>query len=82
MLEQKEEELLEHTYEIEKENNKMLRKMYSDMWWGRAFRFLYWAFIIGAMFGAYYYVQPYIGGMVENYQTASNMIHGLGSFGK
>lgn len=82
MLEQKEEELLEHTYEVEKENNKMLRKLYHDMWWGRISRFIYWSLILAAMFGAYYYVQPYVGSMMETYQTASKLINGIGSFGK
>lgn len=79
MLDPKEEELLKHTYEIEKENNEMLRTMYSDMWWGRIFKAIYWCVLIALMFGAYYYIQPYIGSFLEKYNAASKV---LGSFGK
>ncbi len=69
MLEPKDEVLLEHTYEIEKENNQMLKKMYHGMVWGRIFRIVYWVFVLAFMLGAYYYVQPYIGSAIEKYNA-------------
>jgi len=81
MLEPKQEQLLDKTYEIEKENNEMLHKMYRDMWWGRIFRSIYWIAFIGAMFGAYYYIQPYIEPMLENYEGLMKVVKSLSSFG-
>lgn len=77
MLEKNQEELLEHTYEIEKENNTMLKKLYHDMWWGRLFRTVYWIVILGAMLGAYYYTQPYIDPIFKAYTNLSGMVESL-----
>lgn len=77
MLDKKEEELLEQTFAVEKENNALLKKLYHDMWWGRLFRTIYWAAIIGAMLGAYYYAQPYINPMLEAYSNLSGMMETL-----
>jgi hypothetical protein len=77
MLEKKEEELLQHTYEVEKENNVMLKKLYHDMWWGRMFRMVYWVVVFGAMFGAYYYVQPYIDPIFKAYSDLSGMMESV-----
>lgn len=74
MLEKNEEELLERTYAVEKENNAMLKKLYHDMWWGRIFRIVYWIFILAAMFGAYYYIQPYIAPLLKAYADVSGLI--------
>lgn len=74
MLEKDEEELLQRTYAVEKENNAMLKKLYHDMWWGRMFRMVYWLAILGAMFGAYYYIQPYIAPFLKAYTDLSGMI--------
>lgn len=77
MLEKNEEELLERTYEVEKENNKMLKKLYRDMWWSRVFRTVYWVVILGAMLGTYYYVQPYIDPIFKAYTNLSGMVESL-----
>lgn len=77
MLEKKEEELLERTYEVEKENNTMLKKLYHDMWWGRLFRSVYWVIILGAMLGAYYYTQPYIDPIFKAYKDLSGVMETL-----
>ncbi|MBI2120044.1 MAG: hypothetical protein HYT94_00285 [Parcubacteria group bacterium] len=77
MLEKSEEELLERTYAVEKENNAMLKKLYHDMWWGRMFRTIYWIAIFGAMFGAYYYIQPYIAPLLDAYANLSGMMESL-----
>lgn len=77
MLEKNEEELLARTYEVEKENNAMLKKLYHDMWWSRLFRMVYWVVILGAMFGAYYYAQPYIDPIFKTYTNLSGMMDSL-----
>jgi hypothetical protein len=76
MLDQNEEDLLRRTYEIEKENNTMLKTLYRSMLWGRLFRFAYWVIIISAMLGAYYYVQPYIDPVLKAYNNVSGFVGG------
>ncbi len=77
MLEKNEEELLKRTYEVEKENNTILKKLYRNMWWGRVARILYWTVILAAMLGAYYYVQPYIDPVFQAYTDISGTIDSL-----
>lgn len=77
MLEKNEEELLERTYEFEKQNNAMLKKLYRDMWWSRLFRVVYWVVVLGAMFGVYYYIQPYITPFIKAYANLSGMVESL-----
>ena len=52
--------VLDETLKTAKENNKMLHKMRNMMRVSRAFKTVYWMVIIGSMFGAYYYFQPFI----------------------
>ena len=53
---QKIDELLELT----RENNKILRSMRRTQRWSSFFTFVYWAIILGSIFGVYYYFQPTI----------------------
>jgi hypothetical protein len=77
MLDPKEEQLLEETYRLEKENHAMIQTLYTNMWWGRAFRIFYWMVIILLMVGSYYYAQPYIESLVKMYNSVSAMVPGL-----
>jgi len=77
MLDPKEEKLLKETYDIEKENNEMLRTLYHSMWWRRVFRIFYWSLILVLMIGSYYYAQPYIESLLKTYNKLSSMIPGL-----
>ncbi len=36
--------------------------------WGRLWHILYWAIIIGASVGAYYFVQPYVDKAKESFE--------------
>jgi len=55
-----ERQLLEKTFELAKENNKMLRKIRRGQKWASFMRMVYWIIIIGVSIGAFYYLQPYI----------------------
>lgn len=59
--------LLEETLTLSKENNKMLRKMYSIARWARVARIIYWLVLVGASIGAFYYVQPYLEQLLSVY---------------
>lgn len=63
----RERELIEKTLELAEENNKMLRRLYRNMKWSRAWRIFYWVIIIGLSVGAYYYIQPYVKGLLDVY---------------
>ena len=52
--------LLEETYTLTKENNKMLRTIRRKQKWASFMRLMYWLIIIGISIGAFYYLQPYI----------------------
>ena len=51
--------LLEETFQLEQDNNKMLRSMRRSMIWGRVMSVIYWFIIIGISVGAFYFIQPY-----------------------
>jgi uncharacterized membrane protein (DUF106 family) len=54
------EKLLEKNIALAQDNNRMLKKLYNSMRWGRVLSIIYWALIIGSAFGAYYFLQPFI----------------------
>ena len=65
MTDQQLEELVKKDLKLAEENNRILKKMYHSIQWGRFFRLLYWAAIIVMGFGSYYLIQPYIGALQE-----------------
>lgn len=70
-------ESLKEILELSRENNKMLKKQMSVMRWSRAFSVAYWVVIIGFALGAYYYIQPYIEGVLGIYQDLGAGVQGL-----
>ncbi|HED05404.1 MAG TPA: hypothetical protein ENI61_01815 [Ignavibacteria bacterium] len=66
-MEPDEKKLLEETLELVKENNKIIKKLYTSMRVSRFFRVIYWTVIIGSMLGAYYYFQPLIDSLKESF---------------
>ncbi len=62
--------LLEATYSLEKENNKMLHVMKRSMFWARVMSIMYWLVIIGVSIGTFYFVQPYLDQVVKMYGNA------------
>ena len=63
-------ELLEITHE----NNKILRSMRRAQRWSSFFTFVYWAIILGSIFGVYYYFQPTIQKYMKTFQTSMGII--------
>lgn len=55
-----ERKLLEATYELANENNKILRSMRNSARLEKFFRYLYWVAIIGISYFAYVAIQPYM----------------------
>jgi hypothetical protein len=59
--------LLEENLKLSKENNELLIKIRSVQRWSQISRIFYWLIIIGVSFGAFYFIQPYIGNLLNVY---------------
>lgn len=70
-----ERKLLEEALEVSKENNEILRGMRRTMRVTRIMSMLYWIFIIGSAFGAYYFLQPYVDQVREVYTGAGDVFN-------
>jgi len=55
-----EKSLLERTYKLSEENNKILLSMRRSATVANIMRYAYWAVILFLSFGAYYFIQPYV----------------------
>jgi len=73
--------LLEDLNELVRENNKLLKKMHRASVWGRIFRLVYWVIIIGVMLGTYYYLQPFVDGLLTAYQTLISGVESIQDVG-
>jgi hypothetical protein len=72
-----EKSLLERTYRLAEENSKMLKSLYRASLWSRATTAFYWLFIIGATFGAYFVIEPYIKIMTNLAGSASGGLQNI-----
>lgn len=61
---------LDELLELTRENNKILTGMRRAQRWGSFFRFAYWVFILGSIFGVYYYFQPTIQKYTKAFQSS------------
>ncbi len=62
--------LLKQNLEISRESNRILKRLYRAKKWALTFKILYWAVIVLAVLGAYYYVQP----VVNSFSDSINKI--------
>ena len=69
--------LLNKTFEIAEENNKMLRSLTRSMKIARIMSAVYWIFIIGSAVGAFYLIQPYVESLTATYNNASNSLNSI-----
>ncbi|HLP86588.1 MAG TPA: hypothetical protein VK153_01800 [Candidatus Paceibacterota bacterium] len=63
--------LLEENLKLNQENNGLLKKIYSIERWRQITRALYWVVIIGVSFGAFYYIKPFLGNLLNVYSGGS-----------
>ena len=81
-MDQETKALLEANLELSKENNHLLRKIRGVQKRAQTFRLVYWIFILATVFGAYYYIQPYIEKFIPvigNTQTQLDNLSKLGN---
>lgn len=64
-------EKLEETYRLAKENNEMLHSMLRQQYFAIALRSVYLLVIIGAIGGAYYYISPIIAPIISAFTENS-----------
>jgi hypothetical protein len=60
-------QLLEENLRISKENNVLLLKVRSVQRWAQITRYLYWVAIVLVSFGAFYFIKPYLGNVLNLY---------------
>lgn len=65
---------LDELLEVSRENNEILRGMRRAQRWASLFRLVYWAVILGSIFGVYYYFQPTIQKYMKIMQTSVGII--------
>lgn len=59
--------LLEEISRLEKENNKMLLKLHNIQKWTLISRVIYWFILIGIAVGAFYFIKPFLSGILGVY---------------
>ncbi len=74
--------LLEENLALSKENNELLKKVQRVQRWAQITRYVYWFIIIGFTFGAFYFVEPYLGSILNVYTGGTSNINSLKDVGK
>jgi len=81
-VDQEEKKLLQENLRLSRETNEIVHKVWGAQKWARFFRILYWVFIIAAVTGAFYYIQPYFQGVLDIYGDASSGVKSVQSGAK
>ncbi len=74
-------QLLENTYALSEENNKMLHSMRRAQKIASFMRVMYWIVIIAITFGSYYFLQPYVTQLQKFMQDSGASIDQLKNIG-
>ncbi len=59
--------LLEENLAVAKDNNLMLGKLVRIQKWNTIYRVVYWGIIIFSSIGAYFFIQPFLGNLLNVY---------------
>lgn len=70
--------LLSESLKLAEDNNRMLRKLYGAMKWGRVMRLVYWLVILSLSLGVFYFIQPYVDKISMTLRTAYENLNELG----
>ena len=60
-------QLLVANLEVARENKEMLQKIIRYQKWAQTTKYIYWGIIIFSSVGAYYFIQPYLGNLLNVY---------------
>jgi hypothetical protein len=73
--------MIEETFYLAKENNKMLLKIRSAQKWDTFWSLFKWFVIIGIALGSFYYLEPYINKIINFYGSISGTSQNAGDKG-
>ena len=76
-----ERKILERTFKLAEENNKILKKIHRSIKWGRFVKLVYWVIIIGSTVGAFYLFQPVFESFQDTFGVFSSGVKELQSVG-
>jgi len=74
--------LLEENLKLSKENNLILLKLANYQKWAQITKAFYWFLIIGISVGAFYFIKPYFGGLLNIYSGDISGLNGMTNFSK
>ena len=74
--------LLEENLALNKENNKLLHKIRDVQRWGQITHIFYWFLIIGVTIGAFYFIKPYLGNLLNVYTGGVSGINNISDITK
>ena len=66
-MEEETKKFLEDNLALNKENNRILLKLYNIQRWAQITRVIYWFVIIGISIGAFYFIQPFLSSLAGAY---------------
>jgi len=67
-----EKSLLERTYKMAEENNRILLSIRRSARLSSVMRYVYWAVIIALSVGAYYFIQPYVNFLMSEFSGSAD----------
>ncbi len=67
-------DLLKRNLEVSEESLKILQKMHRAQVIGRTFKILKWLVIIAITLGVYYYIEPYLKMLINNFNQIMVML--------
>ena len=73
--------LLQDTFTLTQENNKMLHTMRRIQKWSSVIRVVYWIVIVLVSYGAYTFIQPYFNKATQFIQTSQTDLNNLKNIG-
>ena len=71
--------LLQETYDLSRENNKILHGIRRSNRWAAIFRTIYWVIIIGVAIGAFVFLQPYLNEALKAFKDIQGGINSVKS---
>ena len=81
-MDQEVKKLLEENIKLSKENNELLLKIRNIQRWGQITSIFYWFIIIGVTIGAFYYIKPYLGNLLNVYTGGVSGINNISDITK
>jgi len=74
--------LLEENLTLNRENNKLIKKVYHIQRWAQITRYAYWFIILGIALGAFYFVKPFLGNILNIYTGGNSSFTSVKDVGK